>query len=277
MGGLGKVGLAATMRLVRRYATDLCGGDMSRVEIDEVNGTLVIIVWPLEKKAEPEATTPPQTAGRPSPPRLADAQQKVVTPAAPRPPAATGGGDDALTVLERGQQLVEKFRNGIPAEIVPVWSPDIVHDQEVGEAAFRNPTKVEIDITDKNRTYAALRFWRGDVRAVVGFRGQPPYVMGVYVGGDAVRVGRMGGTGGGGARAAAVKIPRTPQTLLKALNSLGAEVREHANGTTADVIFKGRTLDGKLNLKHAEGQRATIQKEFERWRRKLEHAASATP
>jgi hypothetical protein len=177
----------------------------------------------------------------------------------------------ALTIL----RAVAK---GVPERCHLLFHDDVtaLHgiDLEMVETACRRPHRVEIAPETGVKKYPVLKFWRGDVLTVVGFREpQMPKIIAAYVGGlslhdthSADSLVRGSGSGGGSRRAAV--LPSNVNQLLKRLTGLGVAMEESADGKTQTVTFWGQEI-GKITA-NANAPRDQVQSDFQRMCRRME-------
>lgn len=162
---------------------------------------------------------------------------------------------------------------GLPAAAPLLFHDDVtaLHgiDLDEVEAAVRHPQRVEIAPETGVKKYPILKFWRGDVLTVVGFR-QPylPKIIAAYIGGLGLHnQGNQNVSGGGGARKTA-GLPKNPKALIKRLTEAGANCTEEAGGKTHKVIFRGQDL-GQINTGPAATSK-DIENAWQRMRRRME-------
>lgn len=205
--------------------------------------------------------------------------------------ASTGRGilddpsDEALWRDEQGWETTvgyvhQRCKNGIPdvcdiqiyAEVLALYGVDL----EMAESVARNPSHVVIAPETYEKKYPVLRFRRGDLMAVVGFK-QPrtPMMIAVYVDAllmpDDSKPQRMSGTGGGGARKRQ-GVPTRPTMLLKALKELGATLEIDVDKQRATVKFKDQDL-GQVEIADTVSKE-TVETSYQRMQRKI-HAIQA--
>ena len=168
-----------------------------------------------------------------------------------------------------GAGLPEELSLGFHADVLALAGVDL----DAAESCVRVPERVEIAEETAKKGYPVLRFHRGDVCSVIGFR-QPrkPLAIAVYFGGSAFREyqnhGRANaGTGGGGGSRKESGIPRTGPTLMRRLRDMGATVTIDPGEKTATVVHKGQAL-GQVVIA-STARRPDIEQAWQRTQRKI--------
>lgn len=247
------------------------------------------------------STTPPPAPVAFSDPEpeslLAWSSDKSQRPDAPRVirvlpgKVSTGRGilddpaDEALWRDENGWEMTvgyvhERCKNGLPDICDLHVHPDVLAlygvDLAMAESVVRNPAHVVIAPETFEKKYPVLRFRRGDLMAVVGFKHpRTPAMIAVYVDAllmpDDSKPQRMGGAGGGGSRKRQ-GVPTRPTMLLKALKELGATLEIDVDKQRATVKFADQDL-GQVEIADTVSKE-TVESSYQRMQRKI-HAIQA--
>ena len=194
---------------------------------------------------------------------------------------ATGPSDDAMQLT--GNQLVERWRTGLPAHIVPEIKPDVLAlfgiTEEIYEGALRHPDRVEVrpESFEPGKRYIIIGFYRGDVGVMLGTRSvSSPAIIAVYADSkleaDTHRVG-YASTGGGGARGTK-GLPNSPRQLMARLRGRGCQVELGVNEKAVEVFYDGKTL-GKVGVA-PDTSKSQIQSDYQRCIRRIEAMSRAS-
>lgn len=168
-----------------------------------------------------------------------------------------------------------KYRNGY-------FGKFIYHEHVLGwggadldgfKAVLRRPDMVVIAPETKGKKYPVLRFRRGSMMAVMGFRSQDcPAVIAAYYN-TPVRNGEQfskepSGSGGGARKQGGP--PKSPNHVMSRLADLGATVKydELRDPNTSEVWYEGENL-GKISTKKGT-PRATCESDWNRMQRKIQ-------
>jgi hypothetical protein len=299
--------LARLLQLSEKAAAQYADGDLSRIEVDEDpdEGVYVVIVLPESRPAKRVAPTPtptPEPTRRDGftvielppalPPRQRITRRKKKEAPAPRevaPPPASGPLRkiaDALPDFRTeadwasvdlpgtAYALSLAVGKGLPTDLQVDFHPDVLAlagvDLDAAESCIRRPERVEIAEETAKKGYPIIRFHRGDVCSVLGFR-EPrrPMAIAVYFSSAALKEyqGRGGsGSGSGGARKES-GIPRTGTTLMKRIREMGATVTVNGDEKTAFVEYKGQAL-GQVVIA-STARRPEIEQAWQRTQRRI--------
>lgn len=134
--------------------------------------------------------------------------------------------------------------------------------------AVREPHRVEVRPESKQKGYPVIRFSRGDVNVIMGFRDRlnPAVIRAEWsslLEHDKYTVDRHGG---GGSRKT-TGLPASPRSLVMSLKVKGAEVKESSTGKTAEVSYKGQSL-GKITVEGVT--KVQVQNDYQRMQRKMQ-------
>ena len=165
--------------------------------------------------------------------------------------------------------LLTDYRAGMSVPFS--YHPDVLalyglNTDEV-ETAVREPQRVEVRPESKTKGYPVLKFVRGDVQVIMGYRDrQRPAVIAAYweslLGADVYRVERHGGGGKRGANG----LPTNTGALMKRLRERGAQIEE-SDGRTASVSYNGQDL-GKITVSGVV-TKAQVASDYQRCIRKM--------
>lgn len=190
-------------------------------------------------------------------------------------PGVESSGDWA-TNLEHGTMAVyQATLKGVPPEAHLFFHDDVtaLHgiDLDMVEAACRKPQRVEIAPETAAKKYPVIKYFRGDVLVVVGYRElQLPKIIAAYVAGRNLADNRPatinGGTGGGSRRTSG--LPKSPKQLLNRLLGLGAVLTEDATGKTHSVKFWDEELGQVATAPGTD--KASVENSYQRMARKIE-------
>lgn len=219
------------------------------------------------------ALTKPGKKGKPASPPVKvirkDGREETVEQAAARqegrPPLSEEEMDKTLF------QLLSDCRAGLPLTIQYTETSDVLglegYPKDAIDRAVRNPDRVEVRPESKDKGYPILRFAKGDVTVIMGFRfPKNPAVMRAEW--DALLMNdthRVNHTGSGGSRES-TGLPNTPSALRSRLQQMGATVTPSESGKAATVTYQGQNL-GLMTLEKAP--RATVHNDFQRMQRKM--------
>jgi hypothetical protein len=188
-------------------------------------------------------------------------------------PMEWAGSEEGLTTWA----LYQRAKDGIPPEVPVVFKDDVSAlygvDLDMLESIVRQPERCEIDPSSGTRKYAMLKYWRGDVLAVVGFR-EPivPMIVAAYVNNISLaQYLRKDGSGGGGSRKAQ-GVPTRPDLLVKRLRALGADIdwTELDTADTVEVFYNKESM-GKITV-GPKYSKTTVEKDWQRTQRRIEAA-----
>lgn len=165
---------------------------------------------------------------------------------------------------------------GVPEWFHPRFHPDVLAldglDIPAARACIQRPERCEVAPETKKKGYPVLRFYKGSVCVVLGFRqAKLPVCIAAYFTGEALKryqgaSGAGGGTGGGGARKEG-GLPTTGPRLLRAIRDLGASVALVEGKELAQVTYKGQDL-GKVEIgEHVN--KAAIETHWQRTQRRV--------
>lgn len=184
------------------------------------------------------------------------------------------GGRDWENNLERGTMAVWRATmEGVPPKAHLYFHDDVtaLHgiDLELVEAACRQPHRVEVAPETAEKKYPVMKYYRGDVLAVVGFRDlQMPKIIAAYTAGLNLADNRTGGTRGGGGARKATGLPRNTKQLVDRLKQIGAVLTEDSTGKTHAVKFWDEEL-GQVQTGPGT-DRQSVESSFQRMARKIE-------
>jgi hypothetical protein len=230
---------------------------------------------PLQEGVTPSQTIEPGVNVELAGERPYKGPEKVLSPErAPEDPWAT----DEL-ILAEAASFFKMFRNGLPEAIRFDYFPEVLAVDGLNlddvEAAVRHPEDVEIarEHALGNR-YPILRFRRGDVVTVMGFRTprRPRIIAGYWIGlllHDTHRVSYAGITGGGGARKE-VGLPNTPRQAINRLKGIGADITWEETMTdvkAVEVKYHGQSL-GKISVDPTT-KRDMVKSQYQSFHRKM--------
>ena len=153
------------------------------------------------------------------------------------------------------------------------YHPDVESLQGLNKdeisTAVRQPERVEVRPESKAKGYPVIKFSRGDVNVVMGYRDRKsPAVIraewGWLLGHSQYQIDRHGG--GGSKGSSGNSLPNTFAQLAGRLKIAGAEVTPNADGKTAVVSYKGQEL-GLVTKEKCP--RATTHSDWNRMTRKI--------
>lgn len=194
----------------------------------------------------------------------------------PGKPSEKPFGERTEQVATNAVELHERWKHGLPEDVGYSFSPDVLAlhgmDQDLMNAALRNPEWVEIAPETYTKGYTVLRFHRGDAMAVLGCKyPSSPALIAAYHGSllehDVHRVNHHSG-GGGARRRVPTGLPQTPRQSIQYLQAAGAEVEwdETADVTSVPVSFQGQDL-GRITV--GTVQRSQVETDYQRTLRKV--------
>jgi len=163
-----------------------------------------------------------------------------------------GEGESPPLIPDEGYAIAEMMSNGMPKSVPIIIHPNVQDlwgfDQKLAVDAVRHPFAVELDTTFKQRNFPVLRFRRGDLYVVVGFKDrQNPAMLGVYVDPALEHdTHRVHHTGSGGARRLGGKPTNYGQLVLR-ISRLGVEIGEPDPKGIAELMYRGQSL-GKIKV-----------------------------
>lgn len=172
----------------------------------------------------------------------------------PGDPDGEGYNPDPEEVMRSAHALRNQVARGIGYQLPLIFYREVLAttgiDLEEAESIVRNCTRVEVRPESAAKKYPVLRFVRGDVDVIVGFRiPREPCVIRVNQNAllvhDTYRVERHGG---GGAKKSS-GLPHHPDKIRENLVKMGCEIAAFPlDGKAVDVKYKGQNL-GKLQSK----------------------------
>jgi hypothetical protein len=127
------------------------------------------------------------------------------------------------------------------------------------------------DVTDKDRKYPVLRFRKGDLYVIVGFREpQKPMALGVYAQSRLdPDTHHTEAAGGGGSKTKRISTPTTFVQLKKRIAALGCVLEESASDPEKVVVtYKDQEL-GKVQVGGTQN-RVQIRSDWNRIERKVD-------
>lgn len=253
-GGKAKV---SELRQLRRY--------LNRKGYLPTAGSPISLLTLPGKKAVPAALAPvPVTVVS------ADGKVRTVEEVGDAEEAASA---PPLTEDQMDRALFDTYsdcRAGLPLTLPYTLTADVKalehYPEEAIDACVRNPEQVEVRPESKTKGYPVLKFRRGDVNVVMGFRNRThPAVMraewGNLLAHDTYHVARHGGGGSRGSTG----LPSGPAALKSRLRQMGAEITNET-AKTATVTYQGQDL-GQITVEKCP--RATTHNDFQRMQRKI--------
>ncbi len=168
-----------------------------------------------------------------------------------------------------------RAKDGIPQKVPVLFRDDVSAlygvDLELLEDIVRRPERCEIDASSTQRGYATLKYWRGDVMSVVGFRDPyRPMIIAAYVNNIALaQYMSKNPTGGGGGARKAQGLPTRPQKVVERLRDLGAVIdwTPNDNVDTVEVTYQQQSV-GKINVGPVY-TKTTCEQDFQRTQRRM--------
>lgn len=184
------------------------------------------------------------------------------------------GAADWANNLETGTMAVwHATMKGVPPAAHLYFHDDVtaLHgiDLDLVETACRAPHRVEVAPETATKKYPVIKYYRGDVLAVVGFRDlQMPKIIAAYTAGLNLADNRGGGARGGGGSRRSSGLPKTVSQLLTRLGGIGVELIDDADGKTHTVKYWGEDLGQIPTATHTD--KATVESSYQRINRKVE-------
>jgi len=221
----------------------------------------------------PKAQHEPQPQPQPQPHPLPTTEPR---PQGPEPLVIGGAveGEVAPEIPDSASEIEAFLAAGIPESVPVVLHQNVLDlygvDLEFAISTIRNPQAVSIDSTMRRRDYPVLRFRRGDLYVVVGFKArQRPAILGVYVNAllepDAHQAPT--GSGGGGSKQKTLGKPRTIVALVKRLRMLNITLGEPNDAGTAEATYHDQSL-GRVQVLGV-ASRLEVESSWDRMQRKV--------
>lgn len=238
----------------------------------------------VARQKAPEQVVPQTPAPAPSPDRSAPVlhgtvvrhQERQPTPWDHLPDFMDDADWEGTDVGRISFGLAKLAAEGIPEWFHPRFHADVLAldglDIPAVRACLHRPERCEVAPETKKKGYPVLRFHKGSVCVVLGFRqAQRPVCIAAYFTGEALKRYQSGsdaggGTGGGGARKEG-GVPTTGPRLIRAVRDLGASVALVEGKELAQVTYKGQDL-GKIEIgEHVN--KADIERHWQRTQRRV--------
>ncbi len=252
------------------------------------NGAKKAAKKPTPKPPQVPAVTPAtpkprakKAAKKAAPPSFSEPSVPVPLAAAPVPPPVPAQREPQWQVLPgSGEEqdpeklagavytLAQVCANGLPPEYPVTFHEDVLAlsfvNPDEAETAMRHPERVVVAEQSREKGYPVLRFHKGSVTVVVGFKSRTtPSIIAVYYAETIARNGE--GAAGGGGKRQGMGVPKTTSQLIKALRELGVEFDTEEEHPV--VTFAGNDL-GKITLTRVR-QKAEVESDWQRIQRKV--------
>jgi hypothetical protein len=253
---------------------------------------------PTTRRVEPPARPERRSVARPQAPVfvplvMAASPGEVIAPPAPTDGSALGYDliegtpdpdfdvDSLPDVGHTASAFAKAYAGGLPEVLGFQWLWQVRDLRGVTldavKAALRNPQRVTVRPESQDKGYPVLRFGRGDVDVILGFRmPRLPMVIACYAASrtDAHALpGVVNRTGGGGSKEKDSTAPKDGRALASKLKKYGVIITPDDKDEKALLSYKGQEIGHiSLNTQNKE----TVLNDWSRARRRIVGIDKAT-
>lgn len=241
-----------------------------------------VVRQPVTRQPQPTPRRPPVY----TPMVMAPTPGEVLAPPLPKDDSALGYDEipgtpdptfDMSTLPDVGDTantFATAYRQGLPPVIGFQWLWRVKElrgvSLDVVISALRNPQQVTVRPESQDKGYPVLKFTRGDVDVIVGFRmPRLPMVIACYTASrlDANAIpGMVNRTGGGGSREKDSSAPKDGRALANKLRKYGVTITPDDKEERALLSYQGQDI-GHITLNTVD--KNTVLNDWSRARRRI--------